>query len=356
MKLRAFIAALVAFCAFAPHAFAGPNLILGVDDDTARWLGTAGALGPVYRELGLKAVRVTIQWKPGESTLAPSERTQLDRATYATFGFRLVVAVDGPADRPPADATSRGQYCSYVGSIVRRYANINDIVIWTEPNSATFWRPQAGAPAAYEQLLATCYDTLHVLRPRVNVIAASAPHQNPVAWYGGLGAAYRGSARSTPIFDTVGHNAYPDNSNESPRATHKSTNIDQGDYDRFLKVLNSAFGGTGQPVPGQKGVTIWYMEDGFQSQVKQARRLYTGSETDRYAVSEERQAELEADAINLAYCQPYVGAWFNFELRDETLLAGWQSGLLRADFTAKPAFYAFRDAAVAVSKRTMSCT
>ncbi len=355
MKLRVSIAALFALCAFASQASAGPGLILGVDDDTARWMGTAGALGPVYRELGLRAVRVTIQWKPAEATLAPSERTQLDRATYATFGFRLVVAIDGPADRPPADTTSRTQYCSYVASILRRYSGINDVVIWTEPNSSTFWRPQAGAPAAYEQLLATCYDTLHAVRSRVNVIAASAPHQNPVAWYAGLGAAYRGSARSAPIFDTVGHNAYPDNSNESPRAKHKSTNIDQGDYDKFMSVLGSAFGGTGQPIPGQKGVTIWYMEDGFQSQIKQARRLYVGSETDRSAVSEERQAEQIKDAIELAYCQPAVGAWFNFELRDETLLGGWQSGLLRADFTAKPAFYAFRDAAVAVTRRTISC-
>lgn len=354
MKLRVSIAAVLALCALAPKAVAGPNLILGVDDDTARWMGTAGALGPVYRELGLRAIRVTIQWKPGEATLAASERTQLDRATYATWGFRLVVAVDGPADRPPLDSASRSQYCAYVASIVRRYSNVNDVVIWTEPNSSTFWRPQAGAPAAYEQLLATCYDTLHLIRPRVNVIAASAPHQNPAAWYAGLGAAYRGSARSAPIFDTVGHNAYPDTSGESPRARHKS-NIDQGDYDRLIAVLGDAFGGTGQPVPGQGGVTIWYMEDGFQSQVTQARRLYVGSETDRYAVSEDKQAQQIADAIELAYCQPYVGAWFNFELRDETLLAGWQSGLLRADYSAKPAFYAFRDAAVAVTKKRITC-
>ena len=352
--LIALLAALAVAAGDASRAAAGPNLILGVDDDTARWVGMAGALGPVYKELGLQAVRVTMQWKPGESTLPPDDQTELDRALVATWGTRLVVAVDGPADTPPADATGRAQYCGYVSSILRRYWQVNDVVIWTEPNSSTFWRPQSTAPAAYEALLATCYDQLHALRPRVNVIAASAPHRSPAAWFRNLAAAYRGSARSAPIFDTVGHNAYPDNSAESPYATHKK-NIDEGDYDRLVSVLQTAFAGTGQPAPGQRGVTIWYMEDGFQSTVASGRRLYSGSETDRHAVSEAVQAQQLSDAVKLAYCQPYVGAFFNFELRDETQLSGWQSGLLRADWTAKPAFYAFRDALVAVAHGQVSC-
>lgn len=359
MKLRVVLAvclvSLAVVCALAQRADAGPNLILGVDDDTPRWMGPAGALTQVYRQLGLQAVRVTLQWQPGQTALDTTDRTELDRANLATWTLRLVVAVDGPRDHPPVDAAGRAQYCSYVTSIVQRYPRINDLVIWTEPNSPFFWRPQTGAAAAYEQLLATCWDSLHAARPGVNVIAASAPHQNPAAWYTAMGAAYRGSARSAPIFDTVGHNAYPDNSAEAPSATH-AKNIDEGDYDRLISVLNAAFGGTGQPVPGRRGVTIWYMEDGFQSQVTDARRLYTGTETDRHAVSEDVQAQQEQAAIELAYCQPYVGAFFNFELRDEVLLGGWQSGLLRADWSAKPAFYAYRDAAAAVAHRTISCS
>jgi hypothetical protein len=330
--------------------------MLGVDDDMARWMHPAGALLPYYREIGLRSVRVTLQWQRGQSALSAANRVELDRSIVATWGLRLVVAVDGPADAAPDDQAGRDQYCSFVGSLVRNYPLINDVVVWTEPNSATFWRPQAGAPAAYEALLARCWDAMHGARSSVNVIAASAPHQNPAAWFAGMGAAYRASGRTAPIFDTVGHNAYPETSGEPPFARHTNNSIDQGDYDKLIAVLNAAFGGTGQPTPGRGGVTIWYLEDGFQTRVTSARQLYTGSETDRYAITEAKQATQIGAAIRLAYCQPLVGAWFNFELRDETQLSGWQSGLLRADWSAKPSYYAFRDALVDVVKRRVVCT
>lgn len=355
VKLRAALCMVLIALGVAPQALAGPGLIVGIDDDSPRWMDLAGAVGPLYRESGARAVRVTLQWQPGQTQPSVANRVELDRMVIATWGFRLVLAVDGPADRPPADATSRSQYCSYVSAIARRYSQIGDIVIWTEPNSSVFWRPQAGAAAAYEALLASCWDAVHLYRPHANLIMAAAPHKAPAAWYAGIGAAYRASGRQQRIFDTVGHNAYPDTSGESPYAKHTNGSIDQGDYDKLLSVLDGAFGGTGQPTPGQRGVQIWYMEDGFQSQITRARRLYSGTENDRYAVSEEKQAQLLGDAIRLAYCQPFVGAFFNFELRDELNLSGWQSGLIRADWTAKPAFYAFRDAAVAVAHKSVAC-
>jgi hypothetical protein len=357
VKLRTLLLTVTASLALVsvPHAFAGPNLLVGVDDDSAKWIAKPMILLPVYRDLGVKAVRVTIQWQPGDSTLSKTDRVMLDRVVMATWGIRLVLAVDGPADTPPTDSQSRSDYANFVASILRRYPTVNDVVVWTEPNSATFWRPQADAPAAYEALLATTWDLAHQVSARVNVIAASAPHQNPAGWFAGVGAAYRASGRTKPLFDTVGHNAYPETSGESPFARHTGASIDEGDYDRLIAALQSAFGGTAQPVPGENGVTIWYMEDGFQSRVTAARNLYSGVETDRYAVTEDRQAQLLSDAVRLAYCQPYVGAFFNFELRDETSLAGWQSGVVRADWSAKPSFYAFRDAIFAAARHTVSC-
>jgi hypothetical protein len=331
-------------------------MLVGLDDDSPRWMRYAGTVGPYYRELGARAIRVTMQWQPGQVDLSSTNRVELDRTLVATYGFRPVLAVDGPAGQPPGDEPSRSQYCTFVSNILRRYPAIDDVVIWTEPNSSVFWRPQTGAAAAYEGLLASCWDAAHAVRPDANVIAASAPHQDPSAWYVAMGDAYRASGRMRRFFDTVGHNAYPESSGESPLSRHTNDSIDQGDYDRLLSVLHKAFDGTAQPVPGDQGVTIWYMEDGFQSKVVQARRLYTGDETDRYAVSEDKQAELVGAAIRLAYCQPFVGAFFNFQLRDETQLTGWQSGLLRADWSAKPAFYAFRDAAVDVVKNRISCS
>src|SRR4029079_16693402 len=50
------------------------------------------------------------------------------------------------------------------------------------------------------------------------------------------------------------------------------------------------------------------------------------------------QAGQLRDAVELAYCQPAVGAFFNFQFTDEVGLGGWQSGLLWADGTPKPSY------------------
>ena len=350
MRSRVLLAALCAV-AFLPRAAgAQPGLLLGVDDDSLKWYAHTSSLLTIYRTLDLDAVRVTLSWTPGESFPAGTDRTELQRAANAGRSIRVVLAVTGPATEPPLDASARASYCGFVANVLERYSAIHDVAIWTEPNSKTFWQPQRGAAAAYEALLATCWDTLHAAVPGVNVIATSAPHAKPGDWYRALGKAYKASARALPIFDTLGHNAYPDTSAEAPSATHKKRSIDEGDLARLLRVLHAAFAGTGQPLPGQDGVTVWYLEDGFQSQ-----ESYPGTETDAKPVSEAEQAAQLTAAIELAYCQPGVGAFFNFELRDDADLGGWQSGLVRPDWSAKPAFTAFAQAARAVHDGTIVC-
>src|SRR5439155_2881615 len=107
------------------------------------------------------------------------------RALRAAAGRRLVLAVYGRATNAPVTLDARRRYCRYVRNVVASFRSVHDVVVWNEPNSSTFWRPQfhadgasASAPA-YERLLATCWDALHILRGRrVNVIAASAPRGN----------------------------------------------------------------------------------------------------------------------------------------------------------------------------------
>ena len=77
-------------------------------------------------------------------------------------------------------------------------------------------------------------------------------------------------------------------------ATHPTLpSLDQGDYVRLMQVLTTAFGGTAQPVPGsgsdrrrpppapgknaqpalERPVTIWYLEDGFETVVPSDKRV-----------------------------------------------------------------------------------
>ena len=339
MKRRPFLAAALAAAALLPaRASAAPGLLLGVDDDSLKWYAHTSSLLSIYRTLDLGAVRATVDW-PADSTA----RTELQRVASAGRSIRVVLAVTGSADAPPLDAAARNDYCGYAASILRRYPWIHDVAIWTEPNSPAFWKPRAGAAAAYEALLATCWDALHAAQPAANVIATSAPHARPGDWYAALGKTYHASGRMQPIFDTVGHNAYPDTSAEPPAAHHAHA-IDEGDLDRLVTALRKAFGA----VP-----PIWYLEDGFQS--SGGPPLYGGVETDRRPVSEEIQAAQLAAAVRLAYCQPGVTGFFNFELRDDASLAGWQSGLLRPDWSPKPAFAAYRRTIAAARAGALDC-
>lgn len=372
---------LLAALAVTAPAQAGSGLLVGVDDDDLKWTTHPQPSIAALRDLGVRAIRMTAPWQPGENRLSAADRKPLDRGIVAAYGMRVVLALYGRASDAPQTAAAQAQFCSYAADLLHTYPTVNDLVIWNEPNSPRFWVPQfdgagtAVAPQAYEGLLARCWDMLHALRPSVNLIAASAPHGNdrtsisPGNWYPDLGAVYRATGRRLPIFDTVGHNAYPERTSERPWVHHPGTSIDEGDYDKLMAALSEGFSGTAQPLPGEGRVTIWYMEQGFQSTIDPTKLgLYGGQENDRFALppwsarsvtSAQAPAPDQAtqlfNAIQLAYCQPAVGAFFNFELADEPVLSGWQSGVLWTDFTPKPSYYGFKQAIASAASGKVDC-
>ena len=391
--LRTVGVSLALACVLAGAGRAAPGLLVGMDDDTLKWADKPQSNQTLAyaRDLGIKAVRVTVPWHPGDTRLSVDDRIPVDQMILSTWAahFRVVLAVYGRAVDAPQTDDARDSYCAFVASLLRRYPGVVDVVIWNEPNTGRFWRPQfdaggsSAAPAQYEALLARCYDVLHATRPSVNVIAASSPRGNnrpslsssashsPLEFYRKIGAAYRASARTAPIFDTIGHNPYPSANDERPWVRHAGGTVGEGDYDKFMATLTEAFGGTGQPLPGQGGVAIWYMEQGFQTTVDPAKAsLYRGTETDAHTLPSyvarttagrradggaADQATQLADALKLAYCQPGVAAFFNFEIADEPNLGGWQSGLLWTDFTPKPSYQPFKTAVRSVAARNVDC-
>ncbi len=390
--LRALSLCVLLACVLADAGRAAPGLLVGMDDDTLKWADKLQANATIAHahDLGIRAVRVTVPWHPGQTRLSVDDRVPVDQMILATWAahFRVVLAVYGRAVEAPQTDADRDGYCTFVASLLRRYPGVVDVVIWNEANSGRFWRPQFDAqgdsvgPAQYEALLADCYDILHRARPGVNVITASAPRGNdnpgaampshsPVEFYSKVGEAYRASGRRTPIFNTIGHNPYPQMNSERPWAKHGGGTISEGDYDKLMATLTEGFGGTGQPLPGQGRVAIWYMEQGFQTTVDPAKAsLYRGAETIRDALppwlsrtvagtsgqdAAPDQATQLTDALRVAYCQPGVAAFFNFEIADEPRLDGWQSGLLWTDGTPKPSYNAFKTTTRALAARQVDC-
>jgi hypothetical protein len=314
------------------------------------------------RQLGAPFTRITIPWRRGEVAPGRLARTYLGRARAAgNLGQKVVIAVYNKASQAPTDAVSRRQYCRYVRAAVAALPHMSAVVIWNEANAPDYW-PQSAGAASYELLLARCYDVLHAYRPSVNVVDSTAVHYDPAQFILDLGTAYRASGRLRPIVDTFGHNPYPEYAAEPPWATHPGAGtIGEGDYPTLVDALTQAFESTEQPVPSVLWPRIWYLEDGFQTAVPQPlAALYTGHENDPAVLPAlgdgASQASQLTAAISLAYCQPAVGAFFNFELIDERRLVGWQSGLMYTGGVWKPSFYAYQQVAAAVAARTIDCT
>jgi hypothetical protein len=363
-------------------AAAGGRFFVGFSD-TAAFRGSPAQTMPLARGLGAQAFRITLTWRPGQASLDPTDESELVRVLLAKRDLRPVLAVHGvPGTSPPLTPEAREQFCGYIAGLLQQYPAINDVVIWNEPNKSHFWRPQFGpdgasvAPAAYLQLLARCYDVLHAARQDVNVIApATSPRGNddadarsnvshsPGNFIRKLGAAYRASGRDRPIFDTVGHHVYAEQSAERPWKEHTlSGTISVGDWQELMQALWDGFNGTAQPLPGtcrgSNCTKIWYLEAGYQTQIDTDKRpSYHGTENEPRALPDVAggepagkagadtpapdQATQIRDAIQRAACQPYVEAFFNFLLVDEAALEGWQSAPFWADGTPKDSYPAF---------------
>ena len=357
--------------AASPRAVQSTHLkiIVGVTDDTAKWMVRQDGIVGVHRDLRLMAVRVTIPWRPGQVKPTKLQQVYLHRiARMAQLNDRIVLAVYNTAELAPTTRTTRDQYCAFVQGAVRRIPLIHDVEIWNEANSPTYW-PEGNGTGSYAKLLARCYDVLHSRPFPINVISSTASRHDPAGFVFALGDAYRSLGRARPLFDTFGHNPYPENSAEPPWAAHEGSDlIGEGDYETLMNVLHTAFDDTGQPVPGERGVTIWYVEDGFQTvPPADKRRYYRGRENDRHALpalsspiahvnGTVDQATQLHDAILLAYCQPAVSGFLNFGLLDEDRLGGWQSGLLWRDGSRKPSYDAFKAAIAEVRRRDTDCS
>jgi hypothetical protein len=291
-------------------------------------------------------VRVWVPWS-GEASPGQVRRDELARAEQAATHTAVTLAVFGFGNETPLTQRAQRRFCGYARAALARVPDARAVVVWNEANSETYWR---GGAAAYESLLARCYDVLHALRPHVVVLDSTASAHDPAAFLAAIGAVYRASGRARPIVDAFGHNPYPLSARESPAARHGSGFIGEGDYPRLVSALSAAFSGT-----PQRSLDVWYLEDGFQAAVPtRLLHRYTGYETVTTVAPAAQAAQLR-DAILLAACQPHVRAFFNFEFVDQTRLAGWQSGLEWRGALLKPAAEAFLSAARTVARGAVHC-
>lgn len=351
---------LAAALAFAPAARAGgPSLLIGATEDAVRSPVAADAKAQMdlIRLAGFRAVRITQIWSPGQTTLSPDDLAILGNVTTAAKldGIEVIASViNAGAKTAPLTPADQADFAAYAAALVTEVPAIQHVIVGNEPNLNLYWLPQFdadggdAAATAYESLLATTYDAVKAASPEVEVIGgAVSPRGNdkpngarlthsPTTFIPDLGAAYRASARTTPIMDAFAFHPYEDNSSIAPvkGLNPKSTSVMIADYGKLVALLGQAFDGTAQP---GSTLPVYYDEFGVQSQIPTAEApLYTGAEqSTTKPVDEATQAAYYKQAIQLAFCSPTVKGFFVFHSVDETALTGWQSGLYYPDGTAK---------------------
>ena len=338
----------------------------GVAEDAGKYANDGGAaFFTTLGDLGMTQNRIAIFWDATEPTTI-QEKAFLDRSMPQAVlrGTRILFSVQ-PAH--PADVTSTPNgpqlFAAYAALLARTYPQVKDFIVGNEPNQPRFWQPQfvggkGASAAAYEQTLALTYDALKGVDPTINVIglglsprgndnpnASSNVSTSPVRFIRGLGAAYRASGRTRPIMDQLAFHPYPNPSSADDPLTrgYQWPNAGVPNLGRIKQAFWDAFQGTAQPTFAEAGaarrlssasappVSFVLDETGWQTAIPgQDRTAYTGLENSK-TVTEAVQARIYGDLIRRVACDPGVAALNFFHLVDEVALAGFQSGLIRAD-------------------------
>src|SRR5918912_1054706 len=358
MFKRVLAVAVVALGA-APSALAGgPAMTIGATEDIVKQPDPVAAKAQMdlLKLAGLRAVRVSQEWAPGETEPSGAGFEALKNAVAAAQldGIQVVLSVTNHGSRTtPLSDQDQADFATYAANVARALPYVRDYVIGNEPNLNRYWLPQFGldgsdvAAPAYESLLAKAYDALKAVSPKITVLGGAVSPRgidrpntgrdthSPTAFITDMGAAYKASGRTMPIMDAFAFHPYGDNSMQPPDFQHpNSTSIGLGDYGKLVRLLGAAFDGT-----AQLGSTlpIVYDEYGVETQIPQAKaRFYDGREpTTTKPTDPGTQGAYYAQAIALAFCQPNVRGLFLFHSVDETDLDRWQSGLYYADGTPK---------------------
>ena len=305
----------------------------------------------LLRETGVRWVRLNVSWgaleEHGKGVYNAGMLADVDYAVDAATGAGLQVlmpllevpywASGDPAKTGGANRSwnrhwrpsSFADYADAFAYVVRRYSarGVHHYQVWNEPNHPRFW-PSGIDAGAYVQMLRAAAPAIRAADPAAEVVLGG-PSAND---YPFLERVYAAGARG--LFDIAAVHPYVgsvdprlcwNQAGTTRKAIHAFCGIEE-----IHAVMEAA---------GDGDLPLWLTEFGWSTN------------TGQYGVTEAKQAEyLQAAFAKLAEW-PYVEVafWYTFRnvfFRGEDP-ADWEAntGVLRVDFSPKPAFAALRAAA-----------
>src|SRR5688572_2813242 len=110
MRRWVWIVVVLALLVAPRPAGAEPGMLVGARDDGLKW--STGPTLAVARDLGLRAVGITLSWQPGQVDLAALDAMLLNQAVVQGAGMRIVVSVFSQYGEAPLEGRTREEYCT----------------------------------------------------------------------------------------------------------------------------------------------------------------------------------------------------------------------------------------------------
>jgi len=287
-------------------------------------------------DLGARWMRLTMAWSDIETRKGSYSSTALagyDNAITraASSGARLVVTVytspswaSGSSNRetPPSDPAD---YANFLRFAAQRWGGEVDAwEIWNEENLWGFWS-SGPDPGRYARLLKASYPAVKASDPTARVLFGGTAYND----YGYLEGAYHAVPDLGNYYDVMATHPYPAGG-RAPETVwlDGSGRVDRKAFAGYREVRRTMLAhGDAKP--------LWFTEFGWST-----------NSVDR-GVTEAQQASYLTRALRCVEQDPYVqvAVWYTYRNNWWANDANdWESqlGLVRTDFSRKPAYAAFK--------------
>jgi hypothetical protein len=311
---------------------------------------------PIYQRLGVDVLQLQLQWDKVAPTRPanaadPSDPAyrwsqpgccDLDDALREArkYGIRIAVMLKGTprwanGGRDPSWAPDAvADYASFVRAAARRYPAVRHWMVWGETDSRLTFQPlpdnSPSGPRRYARLLDAAYGQLKAQSRRNIVIGAMTHNLGQVRNSDELRWLRLPDGR-LPRMDWWGHNAFSPHYPDLRRGPLAPGRFDFNGLDTFAKQIETLYRRAGRTAP-----RIWISEFTISSdRANSAFAFYVSrAEQARWITAAYRQVD--------AHPEWFAGlGWFGLLDGPASDPRSVTTGLMTADGTRKPAFYAY---------------